>query len=104
MPAIFSALGVFLAGAIRGIIARALASLGMGVVTYAGVTTFIDAMVQMIHSNFSGIPSHILQVLGMAGIDVFMSLVLSAHMGVLTFAMSATGFKRISFLRNEEGN
>lgn len=101
IPLLAGALGAFFASAIGGIVARGLASVGMGVITYTGVTYALDHAVSMVHGRLGGVPSDVLQLVGLAGFDVFASLVLSAHIGAVSFLMASTGFKRLGFLRED---
>lgn len=94
-------MGVFLAAAIGGIVARVLFSIGLGVVSYVGVTSLMDRLVSMVHSELGGITSDVLHLVGMAGFDVFLSLALSAHIGTVTFLMASTGFKRLQFMQEQ---
>lgn len=95
-------LGVFFAAAIGGIVARVLFSIGLGVVSYVGVTALMNQLVDMVHQELGGITSDVLHVVGMAGFDVFLSLCLSAHIGTVSFLMASTGFKRMQFMQGGE--
>src|SRR5699024_3684694 len=99
MPVIFKAIGVFLASAIPGIIARVLGAIGIGVISYAGVNLATNQIVSSLQSNFSNIATNLLSLLGIAGFDVFVSLVISTHVGALAFIVSMGGFKKLSFLK-----
>lgn len=103
MPALIPLLGVIIASLIGGIVARILLALGMGIVSFVGVTHMANQLVQRIHDNVGGIPSDVLSILGLAGFDVFLSLVISANVGSITFFFAASGYSRLSFLNKEGG-
>lgn len=97
MPALIALLGSFLASALPGIVARILAAVGMGVVSYVGVTALLNQAVSMLHSRVGGLPSDIANLLGIAGFDVFLSLVISAKFGIVSFLIAHRGLKRLTF-------
>lgn len=99
LPLVAGFLGTFFAAAIGGMVARVLAALGLGVISYVGVTFVINQAVSLLHSQVGGMPSDIVNVLGMAGIDVFLSLVISARFGWITFLLAHKGVKRIGFMQ-----
>lgn len=103
MPAIFAALGVWLATATGGLVARVLGALGMGVVSYIGVTTVFQVLIDSMNTHIGGIPSDILNLLGIAGFDVVLSLVFSSYFGVISWLIAAGGFKRLSFISSTGG-
>ena len=100
MPAFLQTLGVWLFGAISGMVGRVLVSLGMGVVAYTGVVQLGDQLVNLVSQHF-GAASDVLALASIAGVDVFISLVISAHLGLLAWIMVASGFKRLSFMAGQ---
>lgn len=99
IPLLAGALGWFFAKAAVGIVARVLSALGLGVVTYAGVTFVLNQAVAQLHSEIGGVPSDVAQLMGLAGIDVFLSLVISARFGVISFWAAHKGWSRLTFLK-----
>lgn len=99
LPLVGGILGTFFAMAAAGIVARVFAAIGLGVVSYVGVSYVVNEAIGLLHSQVGGLPSDITQLLGLAGFDQFLSLVVSARFGVISFMMAHHGFKRISFLR-----
>jgi hypothetical protein len=91
-------LGAFAAGAIKGIIARVLGALGFGIIGYTGVTMALNQLVNVIHSQLGGITSDFMNLIGMAGFDVALSLIISARFGMITYLFASRGFKRITFM------
>ncbi|WP_323773124.1 DUF2523 family protein [Alcanivorax sp.] len=96
-------LGTFLAAAAGGIVARVLFSLGMGVVSYVGVTSLTNQLVSTVHSKLGGVASDVIHLVGLSGFDVFLSLCLSAHIGMVAFMMASGGFKRLQFMTDQSG-
>jgi hypothetical protein len=100
MPALLAMFfGSFFAMSARGILARVLGALGMGLVSYVGVTAAINYAISLLHTKLGGIPSDITNLMGMAGLDVFLSLVISARFGVIAYFVAAMGLKRLSFIQ-----
>ncbi|EKF74203.1 hypothetical protein A11A3_09395 [Alcanivorax hongdengensis A-11-3] len=97
MSALLRSVGVWLFGSVAGIVARVLVSLGMGTVAYIGITDMANSLVQIVSEKF-GAAADFLYLAGMAGFDVFISLIISAHLGLIAWTLAATGFKRISFM------
>jgi hypothetical protein len=103
LPLLGGVLGGFLAAAIGGMVARVFSAIGLGLVAYTGVTYMINQATTLLHSQVGGLPSDIAQLLGLAGFDVYLSLVVSARFGVITFLAAHKGFQRISFVNREAG-
>lgn len=101
LPLLGGLLGTFFAMAAAGIVARVFAAIGLGVVSYVGVSYMVNQAIAMLHGQVGGLPSDIAQLLGLAGFDQYLSLVVSARFGVISFMLAHQGFKRISFLRGE---
>lgn len=59
-------------------IKRALAGAGLGLATYAGVSDLLDKMIADANSMLSAGDGKILSMLGLTGIDVALSMILSA--------------------------
>ena len=103
MPAILQAFSVWLYAKMAGLVGRVLVSLGMGYVTYHGVTELGDSLVTLLTDRFQA-ASDMFAVASMAGFDVFISLIVSAHLGLIAWLAATTGFKRLSFVTGGEGN
>jgi hypothetical protein len=72
MPAFLSILFV------QGFIRVALAAVGIGVVSFVGVNSLISMVGSEIQQNLSGMPADAIALLGVAKIDVAVSIILSA--------------------------
>lgn len=60
------------------IIAQILAVLGIGLVTYTGVTAVIDVARAHVISSFSGWSADVSAIAGLLGIDQFVSIILAS--------------------------
>jgi hypothetical protein len=81
--------GSFLAALIGPLAKRALAALGIGVVTYGGVTTAVDSAFASMTTAFSGLATEAFAILARAG--VFESLSISSGGLVSGLAFIADG-------------
>lgn len=64
---------------------RILAALGIGVITYIGFDTLLSTATSFITDNVGGIPSDIINGLGFAQVDVYITLTFSAYISALGF-------------------
>jgi len=99
MPIIFAAIAAFMAASIPGIVARALAAIGIGVLVYSGVQLSLDALKTHILGSFSSIGSDLAMLLGLMGFDVFVSLILSANAAVVAMKIIGGTLKKIGFVK-----
>lgn len=95
MPAILVPIAVFLAQIFKPLVARVLAALGMGLITYQGVTALTDQLRQAIGERFGGLAEDIAAIVGMLGIDTAMTIILSAYLAVLTINGIRNGATRL---------
>ncbi len=86
-------LGNLIARGVGAIVARVLAALGMGVVSYVGVQLGIEELVQQVVTNFQGIGSNLTAIAGLAGLDVLLSLVISAQVTAITLRVTMGAFR-----------
>lgn len=98
MPLLFKAIAVFLAMIVSGVVARALASIGIGIVIYNGVDILLDKIHEYVLMHFGSVGASIAQVLGLLGFDVFVSLILSAHAAVIASRLFGGAFVRLGFV------
>lgn len=71
-----------------GFIKRALAGAGLGLGTYAGISTLLDKIIRDSTSMLYSGDSVVLQILGLGGVDTALSMILSASMIRLTITSS----------------
>lgn len=92
MPALFPLIAKFLALVVSGLVFRALASLGFAYVTYTGLNSVIDTIKSYTIGLFAAVPDDVVQILGLAKIDVAFNIMLSAVVARLALA----GMDRVS--------
>lgn len=95
MPAIFAAIGVFLASLITPLIARILKALGLSLITYVGVDTLTDRLLQEISTQFQGLPANIAGMVGLLSIDTAITIIISAHVAAISLQGIKNGAKGI---------
>jgi len=76
----------YIVGILLGpIIFRTLAALGIGVITYVGFDAILQVATEFITSNTNGIPADIINGLGFAQVDVYITLTFSSYIAALSF-------------------
>lgn len=98
MPILFKAIAVFLATVTSALVARVLASAGIGLLIYTGVEASIDLLRDRVISQFGQIGDSIASLMGLFGIDVYISLVLSAYAAVVASRIIGGALVRMGFL------
>ncbi|MDO6748527.1 DUF2523 domain-containing protein [Gilvimarinus sp. 1_MG-2023] len=101
-PAIFIPIGVFLASIIGPLVARVLLSLGVGVITYKGVDTMLQNLVTTVEGAWGGVGAKVVAVAHIAGVDQFMSIILSSITAAITLKLVSGAIKKLSFLPQTE--
>lgn len=77
MPAIFVAIFTFLSSALGPLVAKVLTSIGVGIVTYTGITLLLDQVKgQVIASIANG--AYYANLFGLAKVDVAVNIMLAA--------------------------
>lgn len=83
---------LFLAGPL---VIKALVTLGIGIVTFVGVDALVSAALNEIVSRFSGLPAAVAQIAGLLGVDVAITIILSAYSIRLVLAgLTSVGIRR----------
>lgn len=83
-----------LAGVAWPMVSRVLTALGLGVVTYTGMSTAITTAVNAAKTAWSGLGMEVLQLLSMAGIFEAISI----SIGGITGALALIAFKRFGLI------
>lgn len=73
-------LGAFLESTIGNLAKKVLSTLGIGVISYEGVTGAMQAALDAAKSYFDAIPQTALDLLGLAGFGTFFSMIATAIM------------------------
>ncbi|WP_312723688.1 DUF2523 domain-containing protein [Stutzerimonas nitrititolerans] len=82
----FAAIFSFLSTAVGPLVKQVLKALGIGMVSYVGLQIMVDQVRGYVTSNFAGLPSDVVAVLGLAKVDIAVNIVLAA---VITRAIVA---------------
>lgn len=97
MPWWLGKIAVFLAQISGPLVARVLGALGLGVFTVVGVQAGVNSLLNSVQSNFSGVPGDIAALITLSGFNVYISLVLSAYIGLVTLSALFGAFRRFGF-------
>jgi len=62
------------------LVVRIIAALGFTAVTYSGVTSLVDQLVQTAQQNWSSMPVAVLQLLTLSGIPQVLGMIFGAYM------------------------
>lgn len=74
MPAIF----LFLSTIVGPLVAKVLTSLGIGAVSYVGITVLLSSVKTYLVGQVSGMPGDVISLFGVARVDVAVNIALSA--------------------------
>jgi hypothetical protein len=98
MPFWLQPVAAFIASIIGPTTARVLGAIGLGTISLTGVQVTMDGVIGHIKSAMGGVTSDILAVITMAGFDVFLSLIISAYIGIISIRTLFGAFKRFGFM------
>ena len=76
-----------------------LAGIGLGFVVYSGLDSVIPSITNTVINSFSGVPSDIMAVISLAGLDEAVTIILSAYTSAISIKF-ASSFTRLSINRN----
>ena len=97
MPWWLSTIAVFLAQITGPLIARILGVLGLGIFTLVGVQAGVNSLLSSVQSNFGGVAGDMAALITISGFNVYMSLVFSAYIGIITLSSLFGAFRRFGF-------
>lgn len=89
MPALAAVLPLiarFLALVVSGLVFRALATLGFAYLTYTGIGSLVESIESSVRATFSGLPSEVMAIMGLAKVDVALNIMLTAIVARLVLA------------------
>lgn len=75
-------------------VARVLAALGMGIISYSGSNFLLELFINEIRSNLTNTPASVLQIITLFGIPESLSIILGAY----TASIPLHAFKKIGFI------
>lgn len=87
MPALAAAIIGALVSVVGTLIAKALIALGVGVVTYSGITVTLNLLTSMFMSSAGGLPAQVVGILGLLKVGTSFKILTSA----VTMKMTMSG-------------
>lgn len=81
MPAFIAALLAWLGPVLVSSVGKVLAALGIGVISYAGISTLTDSLFAYVESNMAGIPYAVIQFIAMFKMMTAVNMICSAYVG-----------------------
>lgn len=78
MPVFLASLLGGLVGLTGSIVGRAMIALGIGVVTYSGLSVTLDYVKAQALTAINGLPAEVVGLLGYMGVGVFLNMIFSA--------------------------
>lgn len=78
MPIFVAAIGGMLLNIVGSVVGRVLVALGLGMVTYTGLSFTLDWLLANALSSFDRLPPHMLPLLGILKVGVCINIVTSA--------------------------
>lgn len=94
MPAVIA---IIIGAIFKFIIAKIIATLVIGAITYVGIMQLIDFGIQQLNYGLSGLPSDVLSWANMMGIFEGASIIISAHIALIQFNIANKIFNKLSF-------
>ena len=95
MPAFIGMFGGMLLSLVGGLVGRVLASLGMSLVTFYGMTQAIDFLKGLILQNLSQLPVTVVQILALMKVGTALSIVFSTMFAsMLRNGLNSDTFKK----------
>lgn len=95
MPAFIPMIGGMLLSLVAGLVGRVLASLGLSVVTFIGITNALNYLKELVVTSFAQLPADLVQFLAVMKVGTALSIVFSAMMAsMLLNGLSSDTFKR----------
>ena len=95
MPAFIGMFGGMLLSLVGSLVGRVLASLGMSLITFYGMTQAIDFLKGLITQNLSQLPATVVQILALMKVGTALSIVFSAMFAsMLLNGLNSDTFKK----------
>ncbi|WP_348678088.1 DUF2523 family protein [Alcanivorax profundi] len=98
MPFWLQPIASFIASIIGPTTARVLGALGVGAISLTGVQLTLNNVINLLKTSIGGVTANILDVITLCGFDVFLSLIISAYMGVISIRTLFGAFRRFGFM------
>ena len=78
------------------VVTKGMLVLGLGFVTYTGVQTFVDNLETELMAQFNGLPADAFNLAAMCGIDVAITIIISALVMSITIRGISTGARMLT--------
>lgn len=95
MPVFIAALGGMLLNIVGSIVGRAMVALGLGVVTYTGISASLEFLKSQAIANFNSLPPEVYSIVAMLKVGVAINIVISAILARMVLdGLTSDTFKR----------
>jgi len=96
MPAFIHALLVGMASVLSGVAFQVLIALGVGFVTFTGISVALTALHDFAAAQWGALPTAVLQVMGLVKVDQALNLIISAAAARFTLqGLTGGGIRRL---------
>lgn len=96
----FTLLFAFLTTVVGPLVKKVLVALGIGTVSYIGMNALLDRAKSEIMSNFNGMLTDVVQLMGLAKVDVAINIVFSA----ILVRLVMNGFNKVTGSKKSLGS
>lgn len=77
-------LGAFLAGSVSPLAKRVVVGLGLGIISFAGLTTLLNQLISQAQTSYNGLPQMALGLAGLMGLGEALGMITGAMVVRLT--------------------
>lgn len=96
MGALLGSLGGLLLSLVAGFVGRVLASLGLSLITYYGVSQALDFLKGLVMQSLSKFPAEVVQILGLMKVGTGLTIIFSAMFAsMLLNGLNSDTFKKL---------
>lgn len=92
------ALLLFLTVILPPLIWATLRTIGMGLVSYIGLDITMTNLRDYIFTTYSGLPSELISIMGIAGVDIAIKIIMTSYVVAFSVRHTVSGIKRLIFL------
>lgn len=83
-----STLGAFLAAAVGPLAKKVLQALGIGVISYAGITVALNAAINQVKASYGSIPGQLADLINYTGLGTAIGIILGAILARVSFMIT----------------
>lgn len=81
-------LGAFLSAAVGPLAKRVLQALGIGIISFAGLSAALNGVIDAVKSNWGGVTGQLLDLMQLAGFNTAIGIILGAMVAKLSFTLT----------------